>query len=341
MSGMPKIGVILANTGTPDSPDADAVRDYLAAFLSDPRIRPAKSRLWDVFLKRFILPKRSPRSAQKYREIWTESGSPLLMNMQNLASLLEEAFASQGTNCTVRCGMSYGSPSITDALSDLHNAGCEEICVLPLYPQSAFSTTAVVADKMQEAFDSLDWHPSLVFVNEYCEYPSYARAIAASVKGAGFVPSRDDRLIFAFHSIPLSDIRNGDRYDKLSHDSARSIARELGLDDSQWDIGFQSRFDKSRAWLGPSLVQVVQKTLQDWHSEGGHLFVVTPNFAVDCLETQFDIDIELRNKVAAMCDEAFAAESFMYVPCLNTSQEHVKLLCEIAEENISFERTYT
>lgn len=332
---MPKKGVVIANTGSPDSPTAEAVKEYLAVFLSDPRIRPTQSRIWDVLLKRYILPKRSPRSARKYKEIWTEAGSPLLSSMQTLACSLEEAFASQNLDCTVRCGMNYGNPSICDALSGLRDAGCEEVCALPLYPQSAFSTTMVVADKVHEALCSLDWNPAVSFVDEYSGRPPYARAVARSVEESGFDPTRDDRLAFAFHSVPMSDIRNGDEYGKLSHASAQSIASELVLADRQWDIGFQCRFDKSRAWLGPSLIQVIKKMLQEWHSRDGRLFVVAPNFAVDCLETLYDIDIELRGKVAAIRDEAFSADSFVYVPCLNASRMHVELLYEVIKENMA------
>lgn len=231
--------------------------------------------------------------------------------------------------------MSYGSPSVFDALSQLHDAGCEEVCILPLYPQSVFSTTLVVEDKAHEALGSLDWNPALAFVNEYSSNPSYVQAIARSVEDAGFDAARDDRLVFAFHSIPMSDIRNGDEYEKLSHASAQSIASELGLADHQWDIGFQCRFDKSRAWLGPSITQAIQKMLQDWHSKDGRLFVVAPNFAVDCLETLYDIDIELRSKVADMRDDAFSTGSFVYVPCLNASQMHVELLYRIVRENVA------
>ncbi len=335
MSAMPKKGVIIANTGSPDSPTADAVKEYLAVFLADPRIRPTKSRMWDALLKHYILPKRSPRSASKYARIWTEAGSPLASSMQAPACSLEEIFASQSLDYAVHCGMSYGNPSISDALSQLHDADCEEVCILPLYPQSAFSTTMVVSDKVHETLDSLGWNPALSFVGEYCGHPSYAPAIARSVEEAGFDAAREDRLIFAFHSIPMSDIRNGDEYDKLSHASAQTIARELGVADHQWDIGYQCRFDKSRAWLGPSLTRVIQKMLQGWHSEDGRLFVAAPNFAIDCLETLYDIDIELRSKIAGVRGEAFSTDSFVYVPCLNASQMHVELLYGVIKENMA------
>lgn len=332
---MLKRGVVIANTGSPDSPTAEAVKEYLAVFLSDSRIRPMKSRMWDLLLRRYILPKRSPRSARKYAEIWTGAGSPLSSNMQALACSLEEAFALQNLDCTVLCGMSYGNPSICDALSSLRDAGCEEVCILPLYPQSALSTTMVVDDKVHEALDSLGWNPTLSFVREYCAHPSYARAIARSVEEAGFDAAREDRLIFAFHSIPMSDIRNGDEYDKLSHASAQAIARELGVAHHQWDIGYQCRFDKSRAWLGPSLTQVIQKMLHEWNAKDGRLFVVAPNFAVDCLETLYDIDIELRSKVADMPEETFSADYFVYIRCLNASKTHVELLYEVIKENMT------
>ena len=141
---MSKRGVIIANTGTPDVPEADVVRAYLAEFLQDPRICPLPAPLWKIILHAFILPKRAHASAEKYRQIWTSQGSPLQSGMASLAHKLQASFNEQDKATLVRHGMSYGSPSIKQALGELKAEGCDELVVLSLYPQNALSTTGVV-----------------------------------------------------------------------------------------------------------------------------------------------------------------------------------------------------
>ena len=159
---MSKRGVIIANTGTPDVPEADVVRAYLAEFLQDPRICPLPAPLWKIILHAFILPKRAHASAEKYRQIWTSQGSPLQSGMASLAHKLQASFNEQDKATLVRHGMSYGSPSIKQALGELKAEGCDELVVLSLYPQNALSTTGVVADKTLAALK----RPRLASANE-------------------------------------------------------------------------------------------------------------------------------------------------------------------------------
>ncbi len=126
---MSKRGVIIANTGTPDVPEADVVRAYLAEFLQDPRICPLPAPLWKIILHAFILPKRAHASAEKYRQIWTSQGSPLQSGMASLAHKLQASFNEQDKATLVRHGMSYGSPSIKQALGELKAEGCDELVV--------------------------------------------------------------------------------------------------------------------------------------------------------------------------------------------------------------------
>lgn len=332
---MSKRGVIIANTGTPDVPEADAVRAYLAEFLQDPRICPLPAPLWKIILHAFILPKRAHASAEKYRQIWTPQGSPLQSGMTSLAHKLQASFNEQDEATLVRHGMSYGSPSIEQALNELKAEGCNELVVLSLYPQNALSTTGVVADKTLAALNALDWHPQTKLVGYYSAHLLYLEAIAASICAAGFDSSAGDKLLFAFHSIPVRDIRNGDDYEDKARATANAVARLLELDVQDWALGFQCRFDKARSWLGP----FIPEALQTLGAPRGRLFVVAPNFSIDCLETLYDIDIELRQQVCE--DPALQIESdrFVYVPCLNDTDAHVELLQEVIETAFSSAET--
>ncbi len=322
---MSKRGVIIANTGTPDAPEADAVRTYLTEFLQDPRICPLPAPLWKIILHAFILPKRSKASAEKYQSIWTPNGSPLKTIMISLAQQLQAALGDRGEDVLVRAAMSYGSPSVTHVIAELREQGCEELVILPLYPQSALSTSSVVFDKTHAALASLDWHPPVRKISNYCTDPLYSEAIANTIHAAGFNESAGDKLLFAFHSIPMKDIRAGDTYAQTSLTSAEEIARALNLGEATWEIGFQCRFDKARSWLSPFTTEA----LQTLGAPRGRLFVVAPNFSIDCLETLYDIDNELRQHVRE--DPALQIEDdrFVYVPCLNDTDAHVKLLQEV------------
>lgn len=326
---MEKLGVIIANTGSPAEPTPAAVRTYLQEFLTDPRICPMNPVLWNALLRTVILPRRSKRSAEKYQQIWTPEGSPLKACMAALARKLEDVLVATGKECAVRCAMSYGEPGMIEALRDLRSLGCTQLIAIPLYPQSAFSTTKVVQDKLESALTVLEWQPSIAVIESYFDRATYLDAIANSIAQAGFGPN--DALLMAFHSIPLQDIASGDTYDEQAKSSAWAIAQRLGLDDERWMIGFQSRFDKSRKWLGPSTIEAVKSL--DASTEYERLFVVAPNFSIDCLETLYDIDIVLRGRLQELWQSpeqnSRRSRGFRYVPCLNDSPAQVELLASL------------
>ena len=218
-------------------------------------------------------------------------------------------------------GMSYGSPSIQEALSELRNLNCEHITVVPLYPQSAFSTTNVVQDKLTGALVDMEWAPAVSFVDSYWSNEVYLNAITRSVQKSGF--TKDDSLLFAFHSIPMKDVRAGDTYAEQTRTTAVAVAKRLQLAPDGWGIGFQCRFD-SRKWVHPTVLKAAQQLI----SRGKRLFVIAPNFAVDCLEALYDIDVVLRNEDVIKI--AYPDSSFVYVPCLNDSYEQIAILKEIA-----------
>lgn len=310
-------GVIIANTGSPSAPTPEAVRTYLNEFLTDPRICPMNPLLWKLILNAFILPKRSQASAEKYRGIWTDQGSPLTATMASLATKLESEF----DGVPMRCAMSYGSPSMFEAVRELRGLGCTELCVIPLYPQSAFSTTKVVEDKLCAALTDLDWTPQVRFIDGYHDREIYLDGVVSAVKEAGFASG--DSLLMAFHSIPMKDVNAGDTYPEQARATAHAVAERLGLPEEAWRVGFQCRFD-NRKWVGPSTKTV----LQDLASAEGRLFVVAPNFSLDCLETLYDIEVVMRSDYEAITGATSPAD-FVYVPCLNDSDAHVRILKEI------------
>ena len=316
-----KTGVLLANLGTPDSPEPRDVRKFLAEFLWDPRVVEAPRWLWWLALHGVILRFRPSRSAHAYRQIWTEAGSPLLVHSHALARKVADAVAPEGVHVTL--GMTYGSPSIANALEELRAAKVRRLLVLPLYAQYSATTTASVFDRVTRALQRWRWLPELRFVTNYHDEPLYIDAIAASIQDYW---TRHDRthLLFSFHGIPRRYLLAGDPYHCQCHKTARRVTDKLGLRDDEWSLSFQSQVGREE-WLRP----YTDQTLLEYARQGRRkVTVVSPGFATDCLETLEEI--ELRNRAAFM---AQGGESYGYVPALNESAPHVALLRRLIERH--------
>lgn len=281
---------------------------------------------WWFILHLFILPARGKASARKYQAIWTDEGSPLTVAHDKLNRGVQRAYDEQGAPVIVRTAMSYSEPFIPSQLEQLRESGCTRLVVLPLYPQSAHSTTGAVKDGLDRALRKLSWDVECDVVEQYSEDALYVKAVAALIRNAGFGEQPGDRLLFAYHSIPLNDIENGDTYELQTGATSLAVASELGLDRKDWTIGYQCRFDKGREWLGPFTKDVLAR----WAANGqGRVFMVCPNFAVDCLETLYDIGCELRPYYEGLVRESgrdYQSQPLIAVPCLNATKAHVSVI---------------
>lgn len=333
-----KIGVIITNTGSPAEPTPESVYLYLEEFLSDKHIRPMPLPIWRFILKNVILPKRSVTSAEKYVGIWTDDGAPLIKTMRELRDKLAQ-YMEDRKDGNVKIAMSFGKPTIKQAMQEMKDAGCEKVIAIPLYPQSAYSTTNSAVDKFHNALKMSEWDADLIIVKDYCNNDRYIDAIARSIIDAGFERDQDDLLLFVYHSVPKKDLRSGDTYGVTTKATSSHVAEKLGIDSDRWTFGYQSRFDNRRKWLGPSTTEALDELFKKIREDSTlqkspRLFVVAPNFAIDCLETQYDIQNELKSYCLS---KKFITneDDFIYVPCLNASDAHVELLSEIISESIS------
>jgi ferrochelatase len=321
-----RIGVLLVNLGTPDEPTPQAVRRYLAEFLWDPRVIEAPRALWWLVLHGIILRTRPARSAHAYQKIWTPAGSPLLVESRALADALSGRLRGRfGDRVRVELAMSYGQPSIADALARLRGDNVQRLLVLPMYPQYSSTTTASIFERITAELSRWRWIPELRMVNQYWEEDAYLAAVADSIAAHWQAHGRK-HLLFSFHSIPKRYFLAGDPYHCFCRATAHRVAARLGLDDSAWSIGFQSRFGREE-WLKP----YVDVLLHEYaHSGPRQVTVVCPGFAADCLETLEEIGMQNR--------EAFLShggEAFDYVPCLNSSPAHVDLYEQIVSRHAS------
>lgn len=334
---MSKRGIVIVNTGSPDNPSPEAVGEYLERFLSHPRIVPMNEKAWSIIRRLFIIPSRSKESAKKYEVIWTDEGFTFTRDHDLLAKKVARALAGRGEKAAVAFAMSFGKPDIETVLGKLRDAGCDSLAVLPLYPQNAYSQAYIVADQVRDALASLEWDVDCAIIGDYSTNETYLKALADSIRDAGFDPSRGDRLLMAFHSIPRVDVENGDTYAATTKATCLALARSLSIPDKQWVQGFQSRFDKGRKWLDPFVPQI----LEAWAKEGfdGRLFFVCPNFSVDCLETHYDVELVLRFKWYELLEKNdidLFDDSFVYVPCLGASDAHVEVILDVLEHPTSY-----
>lgn len=313
----PKIGILLANLGTPDEPTAPAVKRYLKQFLSDPRVIDLPKFKWQLILNLFVLPKRAPKVAEAYKGIWTEQGSPLLAISRQQQKSLQTYFDAKGRETVVELGMSYGSPSIESAVSRLFAQDVEKIIVLPLYPQYSSSTTASVFDAFARG---LAQHKKMVpfeFIHSYHDHPLYIKALANSV-----TLDADEKLLFSFHGIPARYETEGDFYPDHCKETARLVAETLGLNETQWQLTFQSRFG-DEVWLQP----YTDETLGQLPAQGvKKVAVICPGFSADCLETIEEIGEENRENFMHA-----GGESYRYIEALNANADHIKLLAALIE----------
>jgi ferrochelatase len=317
-----RVGVLLINLGTPTAPTAEAVRPYLAEFLSDPRVVEIPRAAWLPILHGVILRTRPKKSAAKYASVWTPDGSPLAVWTGKQAALLQGYLGERGLQAVVKPAMRYGQPAIASQLDALKQAGCTRVLLLPLYPQYSGTTTASAFDAVYTWAAHTRHVPELRFVNRYHDDPGYIGALAERVRAFWQREGRGDHLLMSFHGVPERTLHLGDPYHCECLKTARLLAQQLGLQRDQFSVSFQSRFGRAK-WVEPS----TDATLRKLAKQGvKHLQVVCPGFPADCLETLEEIAIEgkalFMTAGGARCD---------YIPCMNDQPAWIRALVGIVE----------
>ena len=310
-----KIGVLLINLGTPDSTSWWDIRKYLKEFLSDRRVIEVNPIIWQIILNLFILTFRPSKTAHAYKQIWRKdtNESPLLYFTKKQSNELNKKIGSE--NIVVDFAMRYGNPSIKSKLHQLKNKGCENIIILPLYPQYAAATTATVCDEVYRSLMKMRWQPSLQIIPHYESEPLYidalVRSIERKIKTLKWTP---DLIISSYHGIPKTYFEKGDPYHCYCHKTTRLIKEKFKKVEIR--TTFQSRFGP-QDWLTP----YTDKTLENLPNEGiKNFLVICPGFASDCVETLEEINIQGRESFIEK-----GGENFDLIPCLNDSLDHINL----------------
>ena len=322
-----KTGVLLTNLGSPDAPDAGAVRRYLKQFLSDTRVVEIPRLLWWPILNGVILNVRPGKSAAKYQTIWTPEGSPLKVHTERQVKLLRGFLHQRGvTGVEVIGAMRYGNPAIPAALDELVAKGCDRILVLPLYPQYAASTTASTFDAVADWSADVRNLPGLNFVRNFHDHPGYIAALEASVREHWVREiGPPDVLVMSFHGLPGRTLELGDPYHCECLKTGRLLAEALGLEPEQYRVTFQSRFGKAE-WLQPYTASTL---IELGRAKTGRVDVMCPGFVSDCLETLEEIGMEVREDFLTA-----GGGRFTYIPCLNERDDWINALTDIVQANL-------
>ena len=320
-----KTGVLLINLGTPDSTNWLDIRRYLKEFLSDRRVIEVNPIIWQLILNLFILTFRPSKTAKAYKKIWLKEKnmSPLRYYSEMQSMKLNNKIGDE--RIIVDYAMRYGNPSIKSKINDLKKKGCENLIILPLYPQYAAATTATVCDEVYRSLSKMRWQPSLQIIPHYESEPLYIEAIIKSIEvKINQINWKPDLIIASYHGIPKRYFEKGDPYHCYCHKTTRLISEKMK---SEIPIitTFQSRFGPQE-WLQP----YTDKTLENLPKEGKkNILVICPGFASDCVETLEEISIEGKS---SFIDQG--GENFEFIPCLNDSERHIDLFSHLVKRYV-------
>ncbi|CDZ79757.1 Ferrochelatase [Candidatus Rubidus massiliensis] len=334
-----KIGVLLINLGTPDSPSNRDVYKYLIEFLTDKRVITSSWILRQILVRGFIVPRRYKQSAASYRAIWTKNGSPLLTHGQNLTKALQDYL---GENFVIELAMRYQNPSIKKALKNILEYDLEKLIIFPLFPQYASATTGSVHEKVMDYFKNEQVIPNITFVEQYAAHPALIDSFIAVSKEK--LQNHYDHILFSFHGLPKSHLTSLDKknhcfkktnccqtlctdnakcYSAQCYSTAFAIANQLNLSKDDYSISFQSRLGKE-PWLEP----YTTNTIKDLVSIGKKkIAVFCPSFICDCLETTFEIGVEYQEEFKKL-----GGEVLDLIPGLNDHPVWVSGLANIIKE---------
>ncbi len=318
-----KTAVLLTNLGTPDQLERASVKRFLKEFLSDPLVVRLPRVFWLPLLYGIILPLRSGKTLQAYSRVWSEAGSPLMAYSNKQRDALQQKLFEQAH---VELAMRYGNPSYESVLRLLRDAGVEKLVVLPLYPQYSVTTTATSYKHLKNTLNELEYAPMLEFIGYYPDHPEYIEALAESIREHWQQGQR--HLLMSFHGLPQANVDRGDPYQVQCEKTAKLLVTKLKLGDSDWSIGYQSRFGK-QIWIQPYTSDVLHRLVERGIKA---VDVVCPGFSSDCLETLDEIEVEYRNEFLEL-----GGKDFSYIHALNDRDSHIEMMRRLVQPYLSAE----
>ncbi|AZA85181.1 ferrochelatase [Chryseobacterium lactis] len=337
---MAKKGILLINLGSPRSTAVEDVKEYLDEFLMDEKVIDYRWIFRAFLVQGIILKTRPAKSAEAYKTVWTDEGSPLIVITKKVQQKLQKI-----VNVPVEIGMRYAEPSIETGIRNLVEKGVSEIVLFPLYPQYAMSTTETVIEKAEEVRKKKFPEVKINYIQPFYHRQLYTDCLAESIREK--LPANFDALLFSYHGVPERHIYKTDptktcnlndccsRETNPSHsfcyrhqcfNTTETVINKLGLPKDKVIVSFQSRLGKDK-WIEP----YTDHTLETIPAKGiKNLAIVCPAFVSDCLETLEEISVEGKEQFL----EA-GGQSFTYLPCLNDEDRWIKVIQTLCEEQLN------
>lgn len=339
---MKKTGVLLIQLGTPDSPKTSDVRRYLSEFLNDPRVIDIPWLPRKLLVNGIIVPFRAPKSAKIYKELWEVGNgvSPLMTHTIAVQQLVAERLSSE--NVTVEIAMRYQNPSMDSVLDRMRLANYEQIIIIPLFPQYASASSGSAIEKAMNIIRKWWVIPEVKIVSQFYDHPAYIDAVVDRAKA--FDVSSFDHILFSYHGLPERQVdkvydsglcsdqpceseineHNTFCYKATCYATTRLIAAQMGLNESDYTVCFQSRLDKK--WLEP----FSDKVVEEWGKKGAkRLLAFSPAFVADCLETIIEIGEEYQEIF-----EEFGGEKVQLVPSSNDHPRFIDCIEDLIRKRL-------
>ncbi len=335
MTQQAKTAVLLLNTGSPDHPTTESVREYLAEFLADPRVVELPRWKWWPILHGIILRKRPAKSAARYQGVWMEEGAPLVVYTRRTVAKLQAALSAKHPGVRVYWAMCYGHPSLPEVIEEIQRDRIERLLVMPLFAQYAPQTTASCFDAVAHQLMKCRNIPSLRMTHDYHNHPAYIEALRRRVTDYwaehGTPMATGGKLLMSFHGVPESCITDkGDLYKAQCLETVRLLVEALKLKEGEWELSFQSRFGPEE-WLQPYSIDTAKRLGEEGLPR---LDVICPGFAADCLETIEEIADELCG-IYRSAIPAGKKGDFRYIPALNDSDPAIAAYFDILEKELA------
>jgi ferrochelatase len=333
-------GVLLVNLGTPKEASPSHVRTYLKEFLMDPFVIDIPFIFRWMIVHLGVLPKRSVSSAEAYKKIWSEKGSPLLFHHLELAVQVQKLLE---PHWVVRPVMRYGAPSIASAARELKEAGVEEVLIFPLYPQFSLAATQSSIEECKKQFLKVFPEASLQVIRSFYKDPAFIEAFA-SIAREHLQDYSYDHLLLSFHGLPERQVKktntqgpyclqsekccdaivkeNSDCYKAQCYATARELARALHLKEDAYTVCFQSRLGRT-PWIRPFTDDFYRQLPKRGVKK---VAVMSPSFVADCLETLEEI--EMRGKEEFVQN---GGEDLKLIPSLNSTSVWVKAVSQMIQ----------
>ena len=333
-------GILLVNLGSPKSTRVEDVKEYLDEFLMDEKVIDCRWFFRSLLVQGIILRTRPAKSAEAYKTVWTDEGSPLIVITRQIQQKLQKL-----VDIPVEIGMRYSEPSIESGIRSLTEKGVTEIVLFPLYPQYAMSTTETVVDKAEEVRKKHFPNVRISYVQPFYNRDIYIDCLAESIREK--LPENYDALQFSYHGVPERHIYKTDptntcnlndccsRAENPSHQfcyrhqcykTTELVIGKLHIPREKTVVSFQSRLGKDK-WMEP----YTDETLEALPKKGvKNLAIVCPAFVSDCLETLEEISVEGRDEFLHA-----GGENFHYIPCLNDEDRWIEVVKTLCEEKLN------